>query len=394
MKNPTESYSNTLFSESDILPGVNLSIVIPVKDEEAYILKTLSSFLEQIDIYGKPFTYQQFEILILANNCSDQSVEIIKQFQLNHPHLNIYLEETTLSPQNANIGYVRRKLMESAYSRLSKNGGGIILTTDGDTMVASDWIAQTLDEINNGAEVVGGRILLSKDELDGLDEFTKLHHFKDEKYHLLISELEGKIINSAFDPNPRHHQHFNGSFAITTDCYARSGGVPKVDRLEDCAFFDRLEGVDSKIRHSHKVKVYTSARCIGRAEIGLSYQLNIWKNLGNHIDEYFVESGDSIFERLTQKRNLMKLWELKSENDLSFPEIIKEIVPNVIIDDKLINSFNNSRHFGELYRNLRGSTQKDSHEKFPAVPIDTAIKDLQTKIEQYSDYSFSHTSIL
>lgn len=394
MISPTEHSSDSFFSKYKILPSVKSTVVIPVKDEESYISKTLTSFANQIDIYGEPIDFKEFEILVLANNCSDESVELIKKFQLENPNINIYLEEITLSKKNANIGFVRRKLMECACARLNENGGGIILTTDGDTSVAPDWIAQTQQEIDNGADVVGGRILLYPDELESLDEFTRLHHLKDEKYQLLISELEGNILQSAFDPVPRHHQHFNGSFAITTDCYEKSGGVPVVDHLEDCAFFDRLQTIDAKIRHSHQVKVHTSARWVGRTEIGLSYQLNIWKNLGKQVDNCFVESADSIEKRLTQKRSLMDLWEAKNQtNESDFHQKINKIFPEITTDEENYKSFNNSLYFGEWYEKVIKLKQTSSKKKFPDVLIDIAIKDLQIKLLDYSTQDFAQTSI-
>lgn len=394
MKNLPEHAIDLLFSGSEILPTITSSIVIPVKDEEGYILKTLSSFAKQVDVYGNQLDPEQFEVLILANNCRDGSVELIKGFQNDYPHINIYLEEVILPSHQANIGYVRRKLMECAYARLCKNGGGIIMTTDGDTMVASDWISQTQQEINHGAEVVGGRILLSEDELEGLDEFTRLYHFQDEKYNLLIAELEGKIINPEHDPVPRHHQHFNGSFAITTGCYAKSGGVPLVNNLEDCAFFEKLESIDVKIRHSYKVTVNTSARCIGRAEIGLSFQLNAWKNLGNHLDEYLVESCDSIINRLIQKRNLIELWKFKNLTLSDFNQRIKQIMPDIILKDKIYESFLTTCHFGQWYNYVIQMISQYDEKPFPDVYINTAIEDLQKKAEEYSNYDFTQISIL
>lgn len=390
-----EHFIDSFFSKFKILPSVKSSIVIPVKDEESYILNTLASFVNQIDIEGNPLSLDQFEILVLANNCSDNSVTLIKKFQLENPNLNICLEEITLSEKKANIGYVRRKLMESAYSRLGENGGGIIMTTDGDTTVAPDWIAQTQLEINNGIDVVGGRILLYPNEIETLDEFTLSHHLKDEKYQLLIAELEGNIINSTFDPVPRHHQHFNGSFAITTDCYARSGGIPFIEHLEDCAFFDRLQTVDAKIRHSHKVTVQTSARWVGRTEIGLSYQLNVWKNLGNNVENCFVESADSIVQRLTQKRSLMDLWNLKDQiTEPEFQNAIKQAIPEIMNDHKIFDAFNTSLYFGEWYEKLIKLKQTKSEKRFPAVSINTAISDLQIKLLEYADHDFAQTSIL
>lgn len=392
MKNPVQHAP--FFSRYAISPSVKSSIVIPVKNEESYILKTLGSFALQIDISGKALNYNVFEILILANNCSDHSVEYINAFIDEHPHLNIHLEEVTLGPSEANIGYVRRKLMESAFVRLSKNGGGTILTTDGDTIVAPDWIAQTHWEIENGAEVVGGRILLADDELEGLDEFTRLYHLKDEQYHLLIAELEGKIINPAVDVVPRHHQHFNGSFAITTNCYARSGGVPLVEQLEDCAFFKRLESVDAKIRHSYKVQVHTSARCIGRTEIGLSYQLNAWKNLGNQVEEYLVECCASIVHRLHLKKSLLTLWKLKGPTAFDFYSEMKKIAPEMTCDDDLYISFYDSRYFGMWYEKIIQLKQIQDQQEFPPVHIDIAIGDLQSKVQEDAYHDLAQTSIL
>ncbi|MCX8526412.1 glycosyltransferase family 2 protein [Chryseobacterium formosus] len=396
MKNPPEHFTDSFFSRFSILPNVKFSIVIPVKDEEDYISKTLTAFTLQVDILGNPLDFDQFEILILANNCSDKSVALIKQFQNDYPNLNIYLQEVILSAKQANIGYVRRKLMECAYTRLNKNGGGLIMTTDGDTTVAPDWISQTYREICNGAEVVGGRILLYADEMESLDQFTRLLHLKDERYHLLVAELEGKIINQAFDPFPRHHQHFNGSFAITSESYARSGGVPHVEHLEDCAFFERLQALDIKIRHSYDVKVHTSARCVGRTQIGLSYQLNVWKNLGKNADHYFVESCASITKRLTQKRSLNDLWKIKNEiTEFDFIEIINKKIPEIAVDEELYNNFQDSIYFGEWYEKLLTLQHSIYKDKSPeSSPIDTAIKELQMKIQEYSGHNFSQTSIL
>lgn len=394
MKNPSEHFSDSLFLQSEISPTIKFCVVIPVKDEESYISQTLAAFCHQVDLFGEPLDFEHFEILVLANNCTDNSVACIREFQRQHPDLNIFLEEITLSPKHANIGYVRRTLMECAQSRLNRNGGGIILTTDGDTMVSTDWISQTEYEIDNGAEVVGGRILLSENELEGLDEFTRLLHFKDEKYHLLIAELEGQIINPVYDPVPRHHQHFNGSFAITTSCYAKSGGVPAVANLEDCAFFEKLETIDAKIRHSHRVTVHTSARCIGRAEIGLSYQLNVWKNLGSKVEKYFVESSDSIRERFTEKKNLITLWESKNLSENEFHQNIKKIIPDIKDDGEIYNLFVEGHYFGEWYRKVIQLKQKKTVEQFPAVHIDTAIRDLQTLVQKERNHAFSQISIL
>lgn len=395
MIEPVGNSQTHFFSQYEILPSVRFTIIIPVKDEEEYIVKTLSSFAVQVDIYGQAIDRNLFEILILANNCSDTSVDLIKKFNLDNPGLNVYLEERTLIKAQANIGYVRRKLMECAYGRLIKNGGGVIMTTDGDTSVAPDWLHQTSLEIEKGADAVGGRILLYDDEFENMDESIRLHHVKDEKYHLLIAELEAKILNCNFDPTPRHHQHFNGSFSITTDCYERSGGVPIVEQLEDCAFFERLKTIDAKVRHSCNVTVHTSARCVGRTKVGLSYQLGLWKDLGESVDDYLVESCDSITMRLTQKKSLMKIWNMKNDiNEADFNQEIREILLPDHFDLTIYRSFLRSPYFGQWYEELVDQKFLIRADKFSAQTIDKAIADLQLKVQEYSDHSLSQTSIL
>lgn len=393
MNLPPDHSHAFLFSDFQVLPQVTISIVIPVKDEEQHILNTLTAFSMQVDSFGSTFNSDQFEILILANNCSDRSVAYIKGFQKRFPRLNIYLEELQLPPNQANIGYVRRLLKEAAYKRLSRNGGGIIMTTDGDTTVAKDWIAETQSEIRAGADAVGGRILLLPEEIKNLDQFTSAVHFKNEKYLMLVAELEAKIIQNSFDPAPTHHQHFNGSFAITTECYAKSGGVPDVCYLEDCAFFERLQNIDAKVRHSNKVIVHTSARYVGRTEIGLSYQLNAWRNLGRMGEDILVESCASINKRLILKRKLKDLWAKRKDLDVNSYEEFKQIVPEFNTNDAAYESFKTTPYFGEWYSNIIEVQGRHCVEKFPDVPIDRAIMDLQTAISDYSSAAFSQTSI-
>ena len=158
------NFQSTLFSNVPKLSSTEVSIVIPVKDEETYIEDLLISLKDQVDLAGNKVNYNLYEVLILANNCSDGTVDIIKKFKLKNKKINLHLEEVVLEAEQANIGFVRKTLMDLAYTRLSINGGGLILTTDGDTIVSQDWIAQNRAEIKNGAEAVGGRILLKENE--------------------------------------------------------------------------------------------------------------------------------------------------------------------------------------------------------------------------------------
>lgn len=383
----------TIFSEYKIAPEVEICIVIPVKDEEIYILKTLNAFVHQTDLNGHLFNREKFEILVLANNCTDNSVALIKKFQQENPFLNIYLTEITLPKSQSNIGYVRRILMNTAWKRLTKNDRGFIMTTDGDTQVSRDWIAQNLNEFRNGADAVGGRILLAEDELELLDKNTVEIHFKDEEYQLLIAELEAEIFCEKKIDNPNHHQHFNGSFAITTELYHLSGGIPDVTHLEDCAFFDRLQRFDAKIHHSSSVLVYTSARCVGRTDVGLSSQLNEWKVGKLPSSEMLVVSADSIVFLLNLKKSLQDIWNHKIESSNLFEDVLRQIIPSIEISESDFEIYQSNIYFGAWFSDFVDQHQEKWVRKNNLEPIDNAISKLKEFVKDYSTSSFSQTSI-
>lgn len=383
------------FTNYERSPELKVCVTIPIRNEEAHIVDTLTAFSTQIDLNGTPINSELFEILILANNCTDNTVDLVKDFQRIYPNLRIHLVEVSLLPHQSNIGYARRLLFDAAYKRLNDIEGSIIMTTDGDSTVNNDWIVQNLAEIRLGADAVGGRILLHVDELKNLDSFTQSLHLKDDSYQILAAELESILDSSIHDPFPRHHQHFNGSFAVTTACYAKAGGMPHVANLEDCAFFESLQKVDAKLRHSQNVQVRTSARCIGRTEVGLSYQLNVWRNLGMGGGEFLVESCASLVARFTLKSVLRELWsEYKRSRYLNYFAIKQLSMALLVSADVILEAFKNSVYFGEFYQHISFLQNNKWRKIYPFVTLDDAIINLQKAIKHHSAQHFSQTSIL
>lgn len=388
-----EKCPTQLFAAPQISPQCTACVVIPVKDEEDHITQTLAAFAQQADRQGAPLDRQMFEILLLINNCTDSSAARIEAFRREHPELAIWVEDIHLPQQQANIGYVRRQLMEAACRRLAQNGGGVILTTDGDTRVAPDWISQTRAEISAGADAVGGRILFCPEEEASMDALTAWYHYEDEKYQLLIAEVTAAILQHPHDPAPTHHQHFNGSFAVTTDCYEKSGGIPEVTHLEDCAFFEQLQRIDAQVRHSPKVVVYTSARYSGRSEVGLSNQLRIWRTLGETGGTLMVASGDAIVEKLRFKKRLMDLWSHRKMLGSNAIRTLAEDNPLVRISAQDWEDFRKRPFFGAWYAQVVQPQEGVWRTAHPDVPVAEAIIQLQEAVGRYAAASFSHTSI-
>ena len=260
-------------------PSLRLVVIVPVRNEAARLPATLAALADQRGLDGRRLDPCTFEIIVLANNCSDDSVGVVRRFAARHPRLRLHAVAVRFPRAVAHVGHARACLMNEASRRLQATVGaaGIIASTDGDTRVASDWLAAIRHEIDAGADAVGGRIVLesSAGVPPGLAKLAR----RDERYQRLRTQLEHAVDPAPFDPWPRHHQHFGANLAVSAAAYARVGGLPAEPFLEDEAFYQALCAHDMKVRHSESIRVVTSSRRDGRVAVGLSWQLREWEAL-------------------------------------------------------------------------------------------------------------------
>jgi hypothetical protein len=60
------------------LPQCEVSVIIPAKDEAQTIAATLTALANQTDLNGQPLNPLTYEIIVLANNCTDESATIAR----------------------------------------------------------------------------------------------------------------------------------------------------------------------------------------------------------------------------------------------------------------------------------------------------------------------------
>lgn len=291
-----------------ILPECEICAIVPVRNEAETLDATLKALAHQTDLQGRRFHPKRYEIIVLANNCSDDSAAIANHFAAQHPDLALHVVEVTLPPSQAYIGRVRKMLMDEAYHRLHSLGRrrGIIASTDGDSQVSSNWIAANLYEINRGVDAVGGRIIIESNHRRALHPDVKACYLQEVGYRYLVAELESYLNPNSYDPFPRHFQHYGASLAVTVEMYALAGGLPPVRTPEDEAFYRALLRVNARFRHSPLVKVVTSARVTGRSDVGLANQLNQWAKTGSQT--FMVEPADAVATRFRARHQLWILW--------------------------------------------------------------------------------------
>jgi glycosyltransferase involved in cell wall biosynthesis len=302
-------------------------IVLPAKNEEELLPSALQALTEQKMLQGAALPHAFYEILLLINNSTDRSSLVAKSFQRLYPTLRLHVIEREFEPSQAHIGHVRRLLMDEAFARLEWLGlsSGLILSTDSDSRVAPNWICRNLEEIDKGAEAVGGRIVVLPCEQASLDAATQSSYRYDHLYARLVCWVEDRWDPQPHDRWPRHHHHFGASLAIRPQAYKRAGRLPPRRFLEDLAFYDALLRSDIRLRHANTVRVFTSARLKGRTRFGLSRQLNEWQQGGRGAHHVRVESA-RFLEHLFQTRNrLRQVWTLYRTGEEPLTGAVQEI---------------------------------------------------------------------
>jgi hypothetical protein len=297
--------------EGSAHPACQASIIVPARNEETSLTATLDALGSQLDLTGQLLATESFEVLLLLNNCTDNSSSVAQQWQATHPTIALHIIERTLAPEVAHVGTARRLLMDTAWHRLHHAAHPVtaILSTDSDTLVAPDWIARNLAALAHGADAVGGVIHLKPGELESLPAGARQAYQRDRRYQRLVAKLEDLLDPQPGDPWPRHLEHFGASLACTPQIYARVGGMPPVKPLEDVAFVDALRRGDAHLRHDPSVIVSTSARFDGRAEIGLSHQLRLWQQMSDEATEHRVPSAAWLAHRFRTLSTLRRIFQ-------------------------------------------------------------------------------------
>lgn len=247
----------------------NMAIAIPARDEAAW----LPSCLDRLAGLDRDARVGRVDLVIVANNCTDDTAATARAWAAAHAAVSIEVIEATLPPARANAGWARRAALDAAADLLSAPTD-LVLCTDADTLVASDWLVRTLDHVDQGYEAVAGFAYLRTDELRRLPSPHRRRLGQIRRYAFAIDRLRAEA--AAEEPWPRHFYEGGASIAVTLDSYRAIGGAPTPPVSEDKALFAALAAAGRRIRHPRDVRVYTSCRLQGRAPGGAADTLAAW----------------------------------------------------------------------------------------------------------------------
>ncbi len=280
-------------------PACRITVVIPARDEAAFIGRTLDALAGQRDTDGSRLAPATFDVLVYANNCFDDTAEAVRAAARRHPEHAIYVAEESLPPNVAHIGTARRTAMNAAAARFAAAGlpDAILAATDADSVPSPTWLAWTLREMEH-VDVVTGRIQVDPADWRALPEATRNMLLEEDRYHLTIAQLKTQLDPRPYDPWPRHWQRSGPSLAVRLSAYNAAGGVPPVRALEDIALYDALDRIGARIRHSLRVRVATSARFQSRAAGGFGARIRLWHEQGELYRQLRVEDPEITVARL------------------------------------------------------------------------------------------------
>ncbi|MCW2846262.1 MAG: glycosyl transferase [Marmoricola sp.] len=214
-------------------------VVIPARDEEAYLPRALASLEAAMAAVPSPLSVRATVVLDL---CTDASLSVVSRFP--------WVDAVSVSC--GVVGRVRSLGVDRARDGATDPGAVWIACTDADTVVPPSWLVEQLVLAAQGRELVVGTVRPDSVDLppDVLAAWESRHELG-----------EG-------------HTHVHGAnMGFTLAAYDRVGGFEPVSSGEDVRLVARLQRAGVVWSATARTQVVTSGRRVGRVADGFSSYL-------------------------------------------------------------------------------------------------------------------------
>jgi len=178
--------------------NIKISVLIPARNEEDFITKTLKSIGNQTD--------DNFELILIVDRCNDRTLKIAEKFV-----------ETARFPSKIILNSIDPPDGENPKVFLLKKGieaakGGIFLFTDADCIVPEDWVQQYRRMFfQEDTGLVFGTLRVDS----GSSLLTNFQNFD----HIYRSFYASACAGAGFATGG-----FGNNLAVSRDCYESFGG--------------------------------------------------------------------------------------------------------------------------------------------------------------------------
>lgn len=236
-------------------------VAIPACNEADHIVPCLVALARQDGLLPH-------KVIVWINNTQDDTRHQVRSLQDTLP-FEVESVCVSYSPDQAHAGRARHDAMVHAAHYAPSDA--LLFTTDADAEVAPDWMTQTLGAfIRYNVAAVFGRALLLPSEFKKIPLHLHKDDEKEQAYAALLEHIKALLAPTPYDPWPRHSERSGASIAVTREAWQQVGGIPPEPLSEDRAFYAALHEAGLPVRHAPEVKVYVSARLVGRARGGMA----------------------------------------------------------------------------------------------------------------------------
>lgn len=243
--------------------SVDAVVVIPAQNEGRRIAACLEALSLAISRARPTVT----AVCVVVNNTQDDTSRQVMLWALNNSDVPVYVFDCELAPDQTNAGAARRIGLDLSRRRLGPDG--VMMTTDADSRVRTNWITANLRELAR-ADLVCGAFVADEIEACSLPVAVARHCKVETAYLSVAVRLAALLDPRAHDPDPPHLNASGASLAFTRKLYDAVGGMPVVEMSEDRAFAALAERHDFRVRHCASAMVYTSCRMTGRTSGGMA----------------------------------------------------------------------------------------------------------------------------
>jgi Glycosyl transferase family 2 len=238
---------------------------VPARDEVARLPVLLQALADQT-VTGP------VRVALLVNNSLDGTAcaarDAARAFE---GRLDMTLREVILPAERAHAGGARALAMDLGISVLDGREDAVLISTDADSRPSRNWVANILRAFQEGADIVGGRLVI--DDRDPLPHDISRTRALWDHYWAEVRAIEDAIDPVAWDPAPRHGDHTGASLALRVSTYRAAGGVPPIASGEDRALVEAAVAIGARLRHPDDVWTRVSGRLYGRACGGMADHL-------------------------------------------------------------------------------------------------------------------------
>jgi hypothetical protein len=234
-------------------------VAVPAHNEAEHIARCLTSVAVAADLAVASAVADTVSVHVVAHRCDDDTAAIARAIVGSSVR-----GEVAELAAHGGVGMVRDVAVRRAVKRLDRPRAETwILSTDADTVVASDWVQRALLE----GGVAGAVSVVGMAALDQPPSYLAARLAYDE---LIAAKLTVDATGVA-----SHGHVYGASLAVRADAYFAVGGFSHHEHGEDQRLVDALAAAGHRILRTRTWSVVTSGRTTGRAAGGLADLLSL-----------------------------------------------------------------------------------------------------------------------